>query len=115
MAAPVFRRVAEGILALSGGNPPDPGLLLASLGMIPVASTSMQGQAVKVRKGPREGDWIVPDLTGLSTRQVLDLCGTIKCDASFTGTGEAIKQKPRPGEVFKEGATLEVVFRGSSS
>ena len=115
VAAPVFKRVAEGVLALSGGKPPDPGIVLASLGMIPVASKSVPGQTIKVRKGPREGEWIVPDLTGLSTRQVLDVCETMKCDASFRGTGEAVQQKPRSGEVFKEGATLEVVFRGSSS
>ncbi len=115
IATPVFRRIAEGIIALSGGKPPDPGLVLASLGMIPVTSENTRSSRIKVRKGPREGEWIVPDMTGLSTRQVLDLCGTMKCDASFKGAGEAVQQNPRPGEVFKEGATLEVVFRGSAS
>jgi cell division protein FtsI (penicillin-binding protein 3) len=115
VAVPVFKRIAEGILAMSGSKPTDPGLVLASLGMIPLAAESARPTTIKVRKGQREGEWILPDLTGLSTRQVLDLCGTIKCDASFRGVGEAVEQSPRPGEVFKEGATLEVVFRGSSS
>lgn len=115
VAAPVFRKIAEGILALCGSKPSELGLVLASAGVrLPIAEKERE-QAVKVRKGPREGEWIVPDLKGLSMRQVLDVCGRMKCDASFRGTGQAVGQHPKPGDIFKEGAMLEVSFKGQSS
>jgi hypothetical protein len=70
---------------------------------------------VRVRKGPHPGEWLVPDLKGLDMRQVLEICGKMKCDASFRGVGHAVEQTPKPGGVLKEGAPLEVSFEGQPS
>lgn len=115
VAAPVFRKIAEGIQALCGSKPSEIGLVLASAGIRLPTGERERAEAVKVRRGPREGEWIIPDLAGLNMRQVLDVCGRIKCDASFRGTGQAVGQHPKPGDIFKEGALLEVSFKGQSS
>jgi hypothetical protein len=70
---------------------------------------------LKVRAGSRPGEWITPDLKGMSMRQALDVCGKLKCDAVFKGTGFAVKQSPKPGATFREGAELRVLFKGQSS
>ena len=115
IAAPVFRKIAEGVLALCGGETRKNGLVLASSRISLPKAELARRKVIRVRKGPRPGEWIVPDLTGLNVRQVTDLCGKIKCDASFRGTGHAVRQNPEAGKIFKEGATLEVAFEGQSS
>jgi cell division protein FtsI (penicillin-binding protein 3) len=115
IAAPLFRRIAKGILALCG-NKSDPTwpLLAASRGWSTQAGKK-RNKRIKVHRGPKPGQWIVPNLSGHTMREILDLCGTMKCDVSFQGTGRAIDQKPRPGEIIKEGATLEVTFSGQAT
>jgi hypothetical protein len=115
IAAPLFRRIAAGVMAFCGGNSTEPGLVLASS---EVGVSQPEGEAprlIKVRRGPQPGEWIAPDLKGLTMRQVIDLCGKIQCDASFHGTGLVVEQNPKPGDIFKEGATLEVSFSGQAS
>jgi hypothetical protein len=102
-------------MAFCGGNSTEPGLVLASS---EVGVSQPEGEAprlIKVRRGPQPGEWIAPDLKGLTMRQVIDLCGKIQCDASFHGTGLVVEQNPKPGDIFKEGATLEVSFSGQAS
>jgi len=115
VAAPVFRKIARGVSALCGGESNGSGLVLASTGDATRRIGRTPTKIVRVRKGPRPGEWILPDLRGMNMRQVLDLCSKIKCDASFRGTGIAVGQKPAPGNVFKEGASLEVSFEGPAS
>jgi cell division protein FtsI (penicillin-binding protein 3) len=114
-AAPVFRKIGEGILALCGSKPNEPDVILASNAVALKKLAQMPRRHVTVRKGPDPGDWIVPDLHGLDARQVLDLCGRIKCDPSFKGAGRVVQQDPKPGSVLKEGAPLTVSFEGESS
>ncbi len=33
-------------------------------------------------QSPRRGEWVVPDLKGLDMRQVMEVCGKMKCDAT---------------------------------
>jgi len=68
-----------------------------------------------VKKGPREGEWIVPDFRGMDIRQVVDICGKIKCDVSLLGSGVAIDQNPKPGAVLKEGARVNITFGETAS
>jgi hypothetical protein len=70
---------------------------------------------VTVRRGPRKGEWVVPDLKGLDMRQVMEVCGKMKCDATFQGIGHAVTQEPKAGSILKEGAPLTVSFEGQSS
>lgn len=115
IAAPVFRKIAEGIVSLCGSRPSSAGPLLVKTGPVPKPSDRARRKSVRVKSAKRDGEWIVPDLKGLSMRQVLDACGKIKCDASFHGAGYAVEQHPQPGAVFKEGSTLKVTFKGLES
>jgi cell division protein FtsI (penicillin-binding protein 3) len=115
VAVPTFRKIAAGILALCGSRPHEGELILASSDTNLSRSGFVPSKAAKVRKGPRPGEWIVPNLKGLDMRQVLDACGTMKCDPSFKGLGTAVDQKPKAGRVIKEGDPLEVSFEGQAS
>ena len=57
----------------------------------------------------------MPDLKGLDMRQVLEVCGKMKCDVSFQGTGHVVNQNPKPGQILKEGAPFAVSFEGQAS
>ncbi len=115
VAVPVFRKIATGILALCGSRPDEAEVILASAESSLAGAISVPSKKVKVRKGPRQGEWIVPNLKGLDMRQVVDACGTMKCDPSFKGAGVAVGQKPKAGRVLKEGDPLEVSFEGQPS
>lgn len=115
VAAPVFRKIGEGILALCGNRPSGAQPIFALRRDGNRGMTLSRDLRVHVRKGPKPGEWIVPDLKGLDMRRVLEVCGKIKCDASFKGAGRAVNQDPRPGVVLKEGAPLAVTFEGQTS
>ncbi|MGB6065562.1 MAG: penicillin-binding transpeptidase domain-containing protein [Desulfomonilaceae bacterium] len=114
IAAPAFRKIGQGILALCGSKPSNTDLILASA----INGLKKRGAAplprVVLRRGPRPGEWIVPDLKGLDTRRTLEVCGKMKCDASFQGTGHVVNQNPKPGSILKEGAPLTVSFKGQT-
>ena len=115
IAAPVFRKIGQGILALCGSKPSEDDLILASSinGLRKAGAPLLR--SVPVRKGPRPGEWIVPDLKGLDMRRVLEVCGKIKCDVTLEGTGHVVNQSPKPGQILKEGAPLAVSFEGQTS
>ena len=115
IAVPVFRTIGEGILALCGSKPSLPESILAASSLGPRKYGQVQYRSVHVRKGANPGEWIVPELKGLDMRQVLEACGQMKCDATLQGTGRAIRQDPKPGQVLKEGAPLTVSFEGQTS
>jgi len=115
VAAPVFRMIGEGILALGGSQPSGTQPIFALGRDMNPAAMSSGDKRVRVRKGPKPGEWIVPDLKGLDMRSVLEVCGKIKCDPSFRGVGRAVSQEPDPGAVLKEGAPLTVTFEGQTS
>ncbi|MFH0821875.1 MAG: penicillin-binding transpeptidase domain-containing protein [Pseudomonadota bacterium] len=112
IAAPVFKNMAERILALYGRNPGKPETLLASSQADARGRGAARNRPAALKKGSREGEWIVPDLKGLDMRQVLDLCTKMKCDAAFKGSGYAVQQDPQPGAVLQEGSPLAVSFEG---
>jgi cell division protein FtsI (penicillin-binding protein 3) len=109
-AAPVFKKIGEAVLAACGRKPTDLENILAS-GTCPVKkSPAPQIKSVPLRKGPHPGEWITPDLKGLGTKQVTEICGKMKCDLSLQGVGFVADQTPKPGQVFKEGAPFSVTF-----
>jgi len=115
LAAPVFRKISEGILALCGSKPQTPDLILASAsGTRPKIGPGSRG-SIRVRKGPKPGEWIVPDLKGFDMRQVVEACGRMKCDTSFRGVGHVVDQNPKAGSILQEGALLKVSFEGQTS
>jgi len=115
VAAPLFRKIARGVLAHCGGRPHSEGLVLASLRQKWKGPARSARKKITLKRGARPGEWIVPDLRGLSMRRVLEICGKMKCDISFRGVGKAVRQEPAPGALLKEGAPMTVFFEGKRS
>ncbi len=115
IAAPVFSTIGRAVVGLCGGKPTESGLVASTTATDYGKTDTIQLQGIPVRKGPGPREWILPDLKGLDMRQVLDVCGKIKCDASFQGSGLAVGQEPKPGSILKEGAPLTVSFDGQAS
>jgi hypothetical protein len=51
-------------------------------------------------------------MRGFDMRQVLDICGKMKCDLSSKGTGLVTDQDPKPGTILQEGAAVAVQLEG---
>ncbi|MDQ7784659.1 MAG: penicillin-binding transpeptidase domain-containing protein [Desulfomonilaceae bacterium] len=115
IAAPVFRKIGQGILGLCGSRPSKTFPILALASDRYKRKPARGEKHVNVRRGPKPGEWVVPDMTGLNMLQVLEICGKMKCDASFQGVGYAVRQEPRPGGILKEGAPMRVSFGGETS
>jgi cell division protein FtsI (penicillin-binding protein 3) len=115
IAAPVFSRIGASILGMCGGKPSDMGAMVASVDIPRPRVSDTERDMVVVKRGPREGEWVVPDFKGLDMRQAVDVCGRIKCDPSFHGSGLAVDQDPKPGTILKEGAAVSISFGGNAS
>jgi cell division protein FtsI (penicillin-binding protein 3) len=115
IAAPVFNGIGRAILALRGGKPAESEAIVASAPDEGIKTSAATLDGLSIRRGPARGEWIVPDLKGLDMRQVVEVCGRIKCDPSFQGWGHAVNQDPKPGSLLKEGATITVSFAGQAS
>lgn len=59
---------------------------------------------------PLKGEAVVPDLTGLTMRQVGELLGKSELHFNFTGSGLVSSQSPQPGQVVNRGTLVEVRF-----
>lgn len=114
-AAPVFRKIGEAVLAMCGSKPNPPDIILASSSGGFKKPVVVLPRSVTVRRGNKPGEWVVPDLKGLDMRQVLEVCGKMKCDVTFQGSGNAVSQSAKPGQILKEGAPLTVSFEGQQS
>ena len=95
-------------------EPKEPDIIMASSPVRYGTSGQTPHRSVLVRKGSRPGSWIVPDMKGFEMRQVLDVCGRMKCDLSFKGTGLVTGQEPKPGTILNEGAAVTVSLEGQS-
>jgi cell division protein FtsI (penicillin-binding protein 3) len=115
VAAPVFKAIGEGILATCGTKPSTAECIAASPSSGPRKAGHASYRSVPVRRGPKAGEWVVPDFKGLDMKQVLEACGRMKCDATFEGTGRAVKQVPKAGRILREGDPLAVSFQGQTS
>lgn len=115
IAAPAFSNIGRAILGLRGGRPTGADTVTASEPVQPPITSSTNLEGLNIRKGPGRGEWIVPDLKGLDMRQVVEVCGRMKCDPSFQGLGYAVNQDPKAGSLLKEGGTITVSFDGQAS
>jgi cell division protein FtsI (penicillin-binding protein 3) len=111
VAAPVFKKIAEGILALSGNAPCPNGQLVNNKQGVqtPVSKLLQNSEPIA---GKMIGEWIMPDLKGSDLRQVVDICGKIKCDLSIDGVGHVARQIPNPGDIIREGGAIKVSCSG---
>jgi hypothetical protein len=57
-----------------------------------------------------DGERLMPDLTGLSMRQVLDVLSGCSLEMEFQGSGRVVAQMPRPGTVVDAGSPGTIYF-----
>ncbi len=65
---------------------------------------------VTPERSPVGGEVIVPDLTGMTMRQVGDTLAKSELHFNFTGSGLVNRQSPQAGKVVVKGTTIEVNF-----
>ncbi|HZK84985.1 MAG TPA: penicillin-binding transpeptidase domain-containing protein, partial [Desulfosporosinus sp.] len=61
-------------------------------------------------RAPVGGEIIIPDLTGMTMRQVGDTLAKSELHFNFTGSGLVERQSPQAGKVAVKGTTVEVEF-----
>ena len=128
VAAPVFKEIAAQSLRVLGYYPTKElkqdnapvlaGLLptpatAATLAAVPAAAPEVKFKPLKP-KPPQEPLTVMPDLKGLTIRQVLDLMHRSGLHCRFEGSGLAITQEPLPGTAITPGATCLVRFQSRS-
>lgn len=57
-----------------------------------------------------KGEVLVPDLKGLTMRQVGEELGKLDLRYNFSGTGLAVEQFPESGQIVNQGDTITVIF-----
>jgi cell division protein FtsI (penicillin-binding protein 3) len=105
VAAPVFQRIADGLLRYTGTpptiNPPLPVVMAADVtaaGGTPVRTTSFAGPSRSVGGGPA-----MPDVRGLGVREALRVLTAAGLFVDVIGTGVVAAQSPEPGTPIEPG------------
>ncbi len=115
-AGPVFRRIMTAALAREGVSP-DLSLIPAdSLGKNEVDPNKVQDRFVAMAAAPAppaalaqaDDYWLMPDLSGLTARDVMDLFGGKDLQLRLRGAGNVKRQSPASGSLLKKGDTVLV-------
>jgi cell division protein FtsI/penicillin-binding protein 2 len=112
IAAPVFKRIADGAMRHLGVTPtinPAPPVLVARHHDMPVAPTAAASPSV-VAMPANMMDTGVPDLRGLSAREALRELARLGLTARMQGVGVVIDQHPPAGSPLEPGATCTLVL-----
>lgn len=127
VAAPIFREIAAQALRVLGHYPPTPNLpVLAATparkngeapapaevqpvqaGMVPTVEASLTPTPAKTAEALK----VMPDLRGLTIRQVLDLLHRAGVRCKLDGSGLAVAQDPAPGAALSPGDVCSVKFQ----
>lgn len=67
-------------------------------------------QQVVPERVPLGGEIVIPDLTGMTMREVGETLAKSELHFNFSGTGLAIQQSPQPGKIVTRGSPVEVKF-----
>lgn len=131
VAAPVFKEVTEKVLKYAN-VPSDPALnkyvhlgatkeqLIADgLAFNDDADEPKESDLKKNEDGPLDqkvqlvesGMWMVPDFTGLTIKDVMEVVRESKINLKFVGSGIAVRQSLSEGTVVPSGADVTVEFR----
>jgi len=114
VAAPIFRRIAEAALRHLAVPPtinPQPPVLVTRERMAPVAPvlTGARAQAVVTpavdTTSPSD---LMPDLTGMSARQALQVLGRLGMGVRLAGSGFVTMHDPGPWSAVERGSTALV-------
>jgi len=128
VAAPIFREIAAQSLRFLGYYPKSKNApALASL--LPTPAAAQPGPEAQPQTPrlvgpqkprelraavPQKPLEVMPDLTGLTIRQALDLLHRSGIRCHFEGSGLAVSQEPSPGTSITPGSTCLVRFRSQS-
>jgi cell division protein FtsI (penicillin-binding protein 3) len=128
VAAPIFREIAAQSLRFLGHYPPGENTPVLA-GLLPTPAAAQPSPEVKApapkttapRKPlqlqaatPKKPLEVMPDLSGMTIRQVLNLLHRSGLHCRFEGSGLAVSQVPAPGTSITPGATCLVRFRSRS-
>jgi cell division protein FtsI (penicillin-binding protein 3) len=126
VAAPIFREIAAQSMRILGYYPKEPpkdrnAPVLASILARPAAAATCpegkpQAQTpalpkLEIPQGPLK---VMPNVTGYTIRQVLNILNRSGMRCRFEGSGLAVSQEPEPGTALAPGATCVVKFQSSS-
>lgn len=125
VAAPVFKNIAEG--ALEYMMVPGDIVVASSDTKVHLPPVGVEGDLAVVtslggnhaaygtfeRQIVQDGDssWRVPDLTGMTMREVLEAARDSEIEWRFEGSGVAINQSVAPGDAVSAGEVCKVEFR----
>ncbi|MEY4551248.1 MAG: Peptidoglycan glycosyltransferase [Pseudomonadota bacterium] len=126
VAAPVFRRIAEGALTFMGVTPEgrqatdvqklvgiaDPAR--RAYEVIERGRSQPSLQQVHEPQAMRPGTVRIPDLTGFPVREAVRKGIELGVKPRVVGTGLLGRQEPAPGSVLEKGETLVLVFEPAS-
>ncbi|MDR3542655.1 MAG: penicillin-binding transpeptidase domain-containing protein [Desulfosporosinus sp.] len=117
---------AEGHQGGTLGGPPAKAIIEGALQYygLPVAKDTQSTVAISpndspVRPSPKPvipertpvgGEVVIPDLTGMTMRQVGDILARSELHFNFTGSGLVNQQSPSVGKVVTKGTTIDVKF-----
>ena len=110
VAAPVFREVAEQILAHlalpATVVEPEPHTHIAASKPIPTPTPTPEATTPP----PAIANGVMPDLKGMTMKEVMDCLGNTTVDVKFIGTGIVIEQTPPPATALSDAQNFTVVF-----
>lgn len=110
VAAPVFRKIARGVLRHLGVVPERPGPLpLPTAKEWTLARGDRRNGVGTVKREDAPG---VPDFVGLSLREAVGKARALKLKVKMRGNGYVVKQSPAPGVAWGTSETLTLNFRG---
>jgi cell division protein FtsI (penicillin-binding protein 3) len=126
VAAPVFRRIAEGALTFMGVTPEGKPVTDVQK-LVGVADPARRAheviergrsqpnlQEVREPQALRPGTVRIPDLTGFPVREAVRKGIELGVKPRVVGTGLLGRQEPAPGSVLEKGETLVLVFEPAS-
>ena len=122
-AAPIFRRLMTAALAREGISPNPELIPMDTLGKANPTKPLQAKDSVKVLSASpspptslavADDYWLMPDLTGLTARDVLELFSSKDLQLQVRGAGLVTKQSPPSGALLKKGDSVLVLLeRGS--
>lgn len=115
VSAPAFKEIAQGVLTYLE-IPPTMPEEQAEPGRL-IAKKPKQRRSVNPDIEPQRSDGHprMPDVTGMTMKEVLELLAAYSSELKFEGSGVAFRQHPAPGEKIFTGLTVQVEFRQKNS
>jgi cell division protein FtsI (penicillin-binding protein 3) len=115
VAAPVFRRIAEGVLRYEGvpaGNRLPPVMVrrepTSRVHEQPVSGPVAPPATLAVTRPRADVDPTVPDLTGMSLNEVVVRLARLRLHARMVGDGLVVDQRPLPGTPIEAGTSATI-------